>query len=126
MDIPVIDAKGLGAAIDVFAVGVTTPCGRVTTAVHPRGVAAFGVDPPAALAGLDAGAELGPLLHEDDWEALMLRKSASLPRLGEGAAEAMYADSIGAGTRVSRRRRSCTLLSTGDVSQLIMPKFMCD
>lgn len=103
------EAVGLGMATEVLEAAVA---GRATTEVHPRRVDA---DPPTAtpvLAGLDdEGALLpgGPVLHEDACVPLMLRKSASLPRLGGGAAEAMYAERSGDGMRVSRRRRSWTL-----------------
>ena len=107
-DMAASEAVGLGTATDVLE----EAAGRETTEVHPRGADA---DPPTArlaLAGLDEdGARLpgGPALHEGACDPLMLRKSASLPRLGGGAAEAIYAERVGDGMRVSRRRRSWTL-----------------
>ncbi len=108
-DIVASDAVGRGVATDVLE---ARAAGRETTEVHPRGA---DTDPPTAaleLAGLDEdGARLpgGPALHDGACDPLILRKSANLPRLGGGAAEAIYAERRGDGMRVSRRRRSWTL-----------------
>jgi len=88
-------------------------CGTRDNRSPPRGTA--DADAPTAipaLPNLDNEGALppgGPALHEGACVPLMLLKSASLPRLGGGPAEAMYTERSGDGMRVSRRRRSWTL-----------------